>query len=187
MKKIKILLVVLLMIVCVDVNASIPAGFKDVPSATTLQQGDTVTISTNVVSGTAVGIYTYFDYDEDVFEFVSVESDYGFKYDFDQKGMVNENAINYSSDDIPFVVWSTTFKVKDDAKIGEATINGQTYQIIDKSNVADEEMVVEDDNTVIEENIESNGINIFLITTIVFGLIALIELVFIVVKKNKKA
>lgn len=196
MKKLKVLLAVLLMTLCVDVFAASPAKLKDYCSANDIQQGDTITIDTKVVSGNILGhqnVELDYGYDPQILEFVSFETNYDLNYDSNTMLVTKDSNLELDSyvnnEDEAIVVWSMTFKVKDDAKIGETTINGQTYQIIEKSEADDEEVVTEDDEGVTEESIESenNDINIFLITTIVLGVIALIELVYIIVKKNKKA
>ena len=190
MRKLKVLFAVILMGVCVNVMAFIPAALKDEASATTVQQGNTITISTSAVSGTAVGMHTYFGYNETVLDFVSFETDYDFTYDIEQKAVVSENGLDLSGYNLPLEVWTITFRVKDDAQVGETIINDQTYSIVEKSEDTDDEIIANDDTeSVVDESIENqdNDINIFLITTIALGVIALIELVYIIVKKNKKA
>ena len=196
MKKLKVLLAVLLMTLCVDVFASSPAELKDYSSSYTYKQGDTITIDTKVVFGNILGyqnVELNYSYDPQILEFVSFETNYDLNYDSNTMLVTKDSNLELDSyvhnEDEAITIWTMTFKVKEDAKIGETSINGQTYSIIEKSEADDEEVVTEDDEGVTEESIESenNDINIFLITTIVLGVIALIELVYIIVKKNKKA
>ena len=194
MKKIKVLLAVLLMSLCINVIASAPAVLKDYCSANDVQQGDTITIDTKVVSGNILGYQNVeldYGYDPQILEFVSFETNYDLNYDSNAMLVTKDSNLELDSyvhnEDEAITIWTMTFKVKDDAKVGETSINGQTYQIIEKSEVADEEIVTEEDNVIEDVESEDNGLNIFLITTILFGLISLIELVYILVKKNKKA
>ena len=194
MKKIKVLLAVLLMSLCINVIASAPAVLKDFASSNEVQQGDTITISTKVVGGNVLGYQNVeldYKYDFQVLEFVSFETNYDLNYDSNAMLVTKDSNLELDSyvhnEDEAITIWTMTFKVKDDAKVGETSINGQTYQIIEKSEVADEEIVTEEDNVIEDVESEDNGLNIFLITTILFGLISLIELVYILVKKNKKA
>ena len=194
MKKIKVLLAVLLMSLCINVIASAPAVLKDFASSNEVQQGDTITISTKVVGGNVLGYQNVeldYKYDFQVLEFVSFETNYDLNYDSNAMLVTKDSNLELDSyvhnEDEAITIWTMTFKVKDDAKVGETSINGQTYQIIEKREVADEEIVTEEDNVIEDVESEDNGLNIFLITTILFGLISLIELVYILVKKNKKA
>ena len=194
MKKIIVLLAVLLMSLCINVIASAPAVLKDFASSNEVQQGDTITISTKVVGGNVLGYQNVeldYKYDFQVLEFVSFETNYDLNYDSNAMLVTKDSNLELDSyvhnEDEAITIWTMTFKVKDDAKVGETSINGQTYQIIEKSEVADEEIVTEEDNVIEDVESEDNGLNIFLITTILFGLISLIELVYILVKKNKKA
>ena len=79
-----------------------------------------------------------------------------------------------------------TFKVKDDAEIGETTINGQTYSIIEKEENKNENVITKGaQNNIEDDNENEKGINVYLITIIVLGIVALIELIYIILKTKK--
>lgn len=188
MKKFRVLLIFLLMTLFVDVLASSPAKLKDYgPSS--VKQGDVIIIDTKVVSGNILGYQNVefnYSYDPQVLEFVSFETNYGFNYDSNTMVVTKDSKLELDSyvqnEDNAVTIWTMTFRVKDYVKVGTTTINGNTYSITEKEDIG-EEIVVEDENGVESDK----NINIFIITTIVLGAISLIELVFILINKNKKA
>ena len=184
MKKVLAILILFLTIISVDVvYASSPAKLKNYSSSSTLKQGETVVVDTKVIYGNAVG-YPYveysFNYDADVFEFVSFKSDYNLSYDSKQmlvKGnnsFVLENHIN--NEDEAVTIWTISFKVKDDAKVGEANIADQTYSIIENHDI--DEDVIKDDN---------KDINIYLVSGIILLIIVTAGGLIYLILKTKKA
>ena len=186
MKKVLVILILFLTIISVDVvYASSPAKLKNYSSSSTLKQGETVVVDTKVIYGNAVGYpYPYveysFNYDADVFEFVSFKSDYNLSYDSKQmlvKGdnsFILENHIN--NEDEAFTLWTLSFKVKDDAKIGEANIADQIYSIIENHDI--DEDVIKDDN---------KDINIYLVSGIILLIIVTTGGLIYLILKIKKA
>lgn len=196
MKKVKGLLVILLMSLCIDVFASSPAKLKDFSSSNKFKQGDTIVIDTKVVYGNNICYPSYpttecsYDYDTNVLEFVSFNNNYGLKYDPSTMLVTSDELlildVHPYKEEEAVTVWTMIFKVKEDAEIGETTINGQTYSIIEKEESKNENVITEDAQNNIEDDSENEkGINIYLITTIVLGIVALIELIYIILKTKK--
>ena len=130
-------------------------------------------------------------------ENVGINFNYGGKIEFKGDGSLKINApkpISYESYTNSMIIKPSENIYSDKIE----SINENTDVVVENDDVKDTDAVVEDSTIndkdemaaeTIDEKIESKGgsVNIFLITTIVLGVIALIELVYIIVKKNKKA
>jgi len=141
----KIIFIILLLIISINyVFASSPAKLKNFSSSSVLKQGETVAIDTKVIYGNAVGYpYPYveysFNYDTDVFEFVSFKSNYDLSYDSNKMIVKGDNSFildtHVSNEEEAEIIWTISFKVKEDAEVGEYFIADQNFSIIKNNNI----------------------------------------------------
>lgn len=181
----KIIFIILLLMISINcVFASSPAKLKNFSSVSTLKQGETVAIDTKVIYGNAVGYpYPYveysFNYDTDVFEFVSFKSNYDLSYDSNKMIVKGDNSFildtHVSNEEEAETIWTISFKVKEDAEVGEYFIADQKFSII-KNNDIDEDIVTKDDN-----------INIYLVSSIILLIVITTSGLIYIILKTKKA
>lgn len=181
----KIIFIILLLIISINyVFASSPAKLKNFSSSSVLKQGETVVIDTKVIYGNAVGYpYPYieysFNYDSNVFDFVSFKSNYDLSYD--SKNMLVKGDSSFildthvSNEEEAEIIWTISFKVKEDAEVGEYFIADQNFSII-KNNDIDEDIVTKDDN-----------INIYLVSSIILLIVVTTGGLIYIILKTKKA
>ena len=181
----KIIFIILLLMISINcVFASSPAKLKNFSSVSTLKQGEIVAIDTKVIYGNAVGYpYPYveysFNYDTDVFEFVSFKSNYDLSYDSNKMIVKGDNSFildtHVSNEDEAETIWTISFKVKEDAQVGEYFIADQNFSII-KNNDIDEDIITKDDN-----------INIYLVSSIIILIVVTTGGLIFIILKTKKA
>ena len=181
----KIIFIILLLMISINcVFASSPAKLKNFSSSSVLKQGETVVIDTKVIYGNAVGYpYPYieysFNYDSNVFDFVSFKSNYDLSYD--SKNMLVKGDSSFildthvSNEEEAEIIWTISFKVKEDAEVGEYFIADQNFSII-KNNDIDEDIVTKDDN-----------INIYLVSSIILLIVITTSGLIYIILKTKKA
>lgn len=181
----KIIFIILLLMISINcVFASSPAKLKNFSSVSTLKQGETVVIDTKVIYGNAVGYpYPYieytFNYDSNVFEFISFKSNYDLSYDSNKMIVKGDNSFildtHVYNEEEAETIWTISFKVKEDAEVGEYFIADQNFSII-KNNDIDEDTVTKDDN-----------INIYLVSSIILLIVVTTGGLIYIILKTKKA
>ena len=181
----KIIFIILLLMISINcVFASSPAKLKNFSSSSVLKQGETVVIDTKVIYGNAVGYpYPYieysFNYDSDVFDFVSFKSNYDLSYDSKNMLVKGDNSFildtHVSNEEEAETIWTISFKVKEDAEAGEYFIADQNFSIIENNDI-DEDIVTKDDN-----------INIYLVSSIILLIVVTAGGLIYIILKRKKA
>lgn len=191
------------MLPIINVNASAEVKLKDVPSQTTLKQGETLTIDTFAISGNCLNVHTAdrqkpYIFDETVFEFVSFKSDY---VDFQPMVITWWNKtgcipVEMVQDNEPDLFWTMTLKVKDTAKVGETIVNNNTYIIAEKPK--EENPPVDTDNEADKDNSSDNNTDststtqssnnikdCILYASLTINSVLLIALIVVLLKKKK--
>ena len=181
----KIIFIILLLIISINyVFASSPVKLKNFSSSSVLKQRETVVIDTKVIYGNAVGYpYPYieysFNYDSNVFDFVSFKSNYDLSYDSKNMLVKGDNSFildtHVSNEEEAETIWTISFKVKEDAEAGEYFIADQNFSIIENNDI-DEDIVTKDDN-----------INIYLVSSIILLIVVTTGGLIYIILKTKKA
>ena len=181
----KIIFIILLLMISINcVFASSPAKLKNFSSSSVLKQGETVVIDTKVIYGNAVGYpYPYieysFNYDSNVFDFVSFKSNYDLSYDSKNMLVKGDNSFildtHVSNEEEAETIWTISFKVKEDVEAGEYFIADQNFSIIENNDI-DEDIVTKDDN-----------INIYLVSSIILLIVVTTGGLIYIILKTKKA
>ena len=180
----KIIFIILLLMISINyVFASSPAKIKNFSSSSTLKQGETVVIDAKVIYGNAVGYpYPYieysFNYDSDAFDFVSFKSNYDLSYDSKKMIVKGDNSFildtHVSNEEEAETIWTISFKVKEDAEVGEYFIADQVFSIIEN-------------NDIDEDIVKDNNINIYFVGSIILLIVVTASGLIYIILKTKKA
>lgn len=197
MKGIKYILMLLGLLVTVNVMAASPAETKDVSSTVEFKQGELIEVYTQLIYGNSLGYPSpdssslEYKYDSENLEFVSFSSQYDFKYDSQTMLITRKQGLTLpiyvGRDEEPIQLWKMTFKVKNNARVGDILINNKKY-LISKSDIDSDKQELNDSEDKFTDNIENNvdkKNNFYLIIASLLT-ICIGEFVYIIVQKRKK-
>lgn len=195
-----------------------PAMIEEKLSSEVIENGKNITISENVISGNLIGYYLSsdgthpysrinYEFDDEVFEFVSFESKYGFVYNKETKKITNnkyeteQGAIVLPIDvlNTDSTLWTITLRYKtnnfSDSKIWYTYYKNENGKLItydyDKDEETNNDNTLDTNSTKTTETVaETKEVNNELYVFTIFGvlLIVIIILIICIVKllKNKK-